>query len=51
MCVPDGATHYDFSNDNPFFKVVLTEVSPDTALTDTAFLYRLIGFHYFKDVR
>ena len=51
VCVPDGSTHHDFSKDDPFFKIVLTEVSPDTALTDRSALYRLIGFQYFKDVR
>lgn len=51
VCMPDGATHWDLLDGNPFFKVVLTEVSADTAMTDDSCCYELIGTAYYKDVR
>ncbi|MDP2564442.1 hypothetical protein [Pseudoalteromonas marina] len=51
VCMPDGTTHWDQLNSNPFFKIVLTEVSPDTALTDDSSCYKLMGVNYYKDER
>lgn len=51
LCMPDGATHWDQLDKNPFFKIVLTEVGPDTAMTDNSCCYRLIGVGYYKDER
>lgn len=51
VCMPNGVTHWDELDANPFFKIVLTEVSADTAMTDNSCSYRLIGTRYYKDVR